>query len=197
MPWSDTGIDGLQSIAFGASFKIEPVTLDYAYIPYGDLGNVQRLSLSYSFASPKPAPKPSLPPKPVFRATPSQPPALAPLAAIATASPSPSPIALPVQTARPTEVENDLEIVETVPDKDLDEARSLVAQGKIVPAINAYSQAIERSPEDAIAWQELADLYFQVGKPDFALLCYKEVVKLNPDSNALKAWIARTAAKFQ
>jgi hypothetical protein len=43
----DTG--GLNGLTVGLGFTYESYTIDYAYVPYGDLGNTQRISLSIKF----------------------------------------------------------------------------------------------------------------------------------------------------
>lgn len=40
---------GLSGLTAGAGFNIEGFSLDYAFVPYGDLGYTHRVSLSYSF----------------------------------------------------------------------------------------------------------------------------------------------------
>jgi len=44
-----TGQDIGSGISYGAGFKIGKISLDYAYVPYGDLGNIQRISLGIKF----------------------------------------------------------------------------------------------------------------------------------------------------
>lgn len=52
-------MDGLVGWTFGGGIQIQRFTLDYAYVPLGDLGNMQRVSLTYSFGEHcAPAPKP-------------------------------------------------------------------------------------------------------------------------------------------
>ena len=42
-------IDGLQGIAGGLGLNYKQYKVDYAFVPFGDLGNTQRISLSVSF----------------------------------------------------------------------------------------------------------------------------------------------------
>jgi len=44
-----TGQDIGSAISYGAGVKISKISLDYAYVPYGDLGNIQRISLGIKF----------------------------------------------------------------------------------------------------------------------------------------------------
>jgi hypothetical protein len=40
---------GATGLAVGAGFLYRGFTLDYAFLPYGDLGQAQRISLTYDF----------------------------------------------------------------------------------------------------------------------------------------------------
>ncbi|RLE06598.1 hypothetical protein DRJ00_09495 [Candidatus Aerophobetes bacterium] len=44
-----TGQDTGSGVSYGAGFKIGKISLDYAHVPYGDLGNIQRISLGIKF----------------------------------------------------------------------------------------------------------------------------------------------------
>jgi hypothetical protein len=45
----DTEITGLSGLSLGLGVTLQRFDLDYAFLPYGDLGNGQRISLSYQF----------------------------------------------------------------------------------------------------------------------------------------------------
>jgi len=72
---------------------------------------------------------------------------------IATAQALPAPGPTPQAEADPG-----IEFVVKVADKDLLLGRELAGKGNPGDAINAYSRAIQRSPDDAVPWRELADL---------------------------------------
>jgi hypothetical protein len=70
MPLEDTGVSGLTGFTAGVGFEFSGLKLDYAYLPYGELGASHRLSLGYWFGSGKPAastpsPSPGWTPPPV------------------------------------------------------------------------------------------------------------------------------------
>ncbi|HXB98373.1 MAG TPA: PorV/PorQ family protein [bacterium] len=46
---TDPGLDGLQGLTAGIGLVVSRVSLDYAYLPFGQLGSFQTLSLSYRF----------------------------------------------------------------------------------------------------------------------------------------------------
>ena len=76
--------NGLSGWTFGGGITLESLSLDYAFVPLGDIGNTQRVSLTYGFGGcadrpkPKPAPTPAPQakakpaPVPVAAATPAQ-----------------------------------------------------------------------------------------------------------------------------
>ncbi|MCB4791904.1 MAG: PorV/PorQ family protein [Elusimicrobia bacterium] len=54
----DNKLDGISGVTVGLGVKVvRDIILDYAYLPYGDLGTSQRISLTYRF-SPKKCPEP-------------------------------------------------------------------------------------------------------------------------------------------
>jgi tetratricopeptide (TPR) repeat protein len=46
----DPRLEGLRGLSSGFGFKVRDLDVDYAYLPFGDLGGVQRLSFSWRFA---------------------------------------------------------------------------------------------------------------------------------------------------
>jgi hypothetical protein len=50
---ADYQAGGLSGMSAGAGFLFSGFALDYAYLPFGELGSTQRLSLSYKFGAPK------------------------------------------------------------------------------------------------------------------------------------------------
>jgi long-subunit fatty acid transport protein len=46
---SSNDYNGLANISAGVGFRYFPVTIDYAFVPYGDLGNTHRISLNIKF----------------------------------------------------------------------------------------------------------------------------------------------------
>jgi hypothetical protein len=58
-----TQFEGFAGMSVGAGVKFSGFGLDYAYVPFGELGSSQRVSLNYSFAAPATAPAQAPPPK--------------------------------------------------------------------------------------------------------------------------------------
>ncbi len=53
-PLLDNQITGFANFTAGAGVRFADISLDYAYIPYGDLGASQQLSVGYDFPNPVP-----------------------------------------------------------------------------------------------------------------------------------------------
>ena len=49
--FGQTNLDGLQGISGGLGVKISSLSIDYAIVPYGDLGITQRVTLSFMFGN--------------------------------------------------------------------------------------------------------------------------------------------------
>ncbi|HXC65497.1 MAG TPA: PorV/PorQ family protein [bacterium] len=54
-PFTDTMISGMQGLTLGLGFDVAGLTVDYAYLPYGDLGAAHCLSVTWSSPGPKKA----------------------------------------------------------------------------------------------------------------------------------------------
>ncbi|GEM_PF-657857 len=53
VPLSDEALGGLTDLTAGAGFHLSDFSLDYAFLPYGDLGVAHRVSIGYFFGNPK------------------------------------------------------------------------------------------------------------------------------------------------
>jgi tetratricopeptide (TPR) repeat protein len=176
----DNQVAGLNNVTFGVGLWLKPLRIDYAYLPFGDLGNVQRISFDYAFGAAKAeaAPAPAATPTP------------APLL-------TPQPTALPTVAPQPDQgADHSLEFVIKVPAQELAGARDLAAKGLYKEAVAAYNQILAEDPQNAAAWRELGDLYFKLGRKSFALSCFDEALKLHPDA-ALQSWVEKYRSKME
>jgi hypothetical protein len=172
---SDTG--GLTGLSSGLGAKVGPLVLDYAYLPYGRIGNSHRLSLSFQFDNGAPeAPKLTPPtvvapaaPKPQPAAASPPAPASVPAAAIPPVQTAPAPVA--AAQAKSGDVDMVFDIASS-PEEQL-------------------LQATKDRPGDAMAWKALGRYYY--GKRDKArmLEAYRKAVALDPDDQALKSWLQK------
>lgn len=157
-----TDREGLQGLALGAGFKYHDIQVDYAYTPFSDLGDVQRISLAFFYGQ---APRDQPAPSTVLGSG---------NAAVLPPPPSPSPDqALPV-----TENAESLELYFHVPKDTTPTARGPVEQAKTLQAIEALRLAIASQPGAAALWKELGDLYLRLGQKDYAIKCYQESNRL-------------------
>ncbi|HJT24811.1 MAG TPA: tetratricopeptide repeat protein, partial [bacterium] len=173
----DNQINGLTGFTAGAGLRIEQFRLDYAFVPYGDLGTSHRISLGYEFPNPTPvAPKPvTVISSPVTVQAP-------PVTVVAT--PAPTPVAAG-QAKTKVEVLFDLPGKGSVPSGNA-QASTLVA---------AYEKAAQLNPNDSRAWKNLGIVYLQTGQSALGLQCLEQAFRLNPGDTALKQWLEDYRAK--
>lgn len=159
----DSELGGQSGWTAGFGLHYASMQVDYAYLPFGELGNSQRISLSYRFG-------------------PSQ---SALLAAAQAQAPRQS---VPAQAAPGP---NDLQLKFSLPPDSLTEGRTLEEQGKPYEAIRAYQEALKRNSRDEQAWRALGALYYKLGKTAFAIQCFEQVLEIRPDDAATRQWLTQ------
>ena len=165
---ADDLIDGFTGATLGMGIAYRKIRLDYSYIPFGELGNSQRVSLVYMFddqASSTPVPTPS----PTAEVT-----------AVVTPDPTPWP------TATPEPI-----IQFQVPQSALKQAQNFEKEGRYREAVQAYNQAIQLNPQGIAAWRGLGMVYYRLGRHEFAIRCFEEVLRLNPSDTRLRDWLEK------
>lgn len=162
----DNAVTGFTNLTAGIGFVLSDLCFDYAYVPYGDLGDSHRVSLSYLFGVP-PTPTPS--PRP----TPSP-----------TLTPSVSPTSQPSQ-APATLTPNSLTVQFDVPTNTVAAGKILEKEGKYKQASDLYIQALQENPKDVSAWTALAALYEHLNKREYAIQCYEKALVLDPNNQEL------------
>ncbi len=55
--FTKSGLEGLTGITAGIGIKLQGMALDYAYAPFGELGDTHRVSLTFAVTAPEPAPE--------------------------------------------------------------------------------------------------------------------------------------------
>jgi hypothetical protein len=177
---SDNQIGGLTGLTAGAGVKLGSFQLDYAFVPYGDLGTSHRVSVGYEFPNPTPVvPKPvTVTASPVTIQAP-------PVTVLATGLPTP---VVPVAAGTPkSKVEVRFEIPGSGgPQKADTQATSLVG---------VYEKAVQADPQDSRAWRNLGIQYWAAGQKDQAIQCLEQAVRLNPADAAMKKWLEDYHAK--
>jgi tetratricopeptide (TPR) repeat protein len=160
LPLSDNQVTGFDNFTAGAGFHFDSITLDYAYVPYGDLGTSHRISIAYDFPNPTPV-------------------AVKPVTVFVMPSPTPTPLMTPVPAKPSVEVQFEVPLGATTPVSDL-ETSALIEQ---------YEKATETAPQDAGAWHQLGLVYWKAGKRSLAVQCLEQALRLNPSDLKLKEWL--------
>lgn len=57
--------------------------------------------------------------------------------------------------------------------------------------IEELGRIVEKDPGNSKAWGEMGRLYWQTGQSDFAVQCFEEVLRLQPENQAVKTWLER------
>ena len=174
MNLQDNRWGGLNSLTLGGGLGLGAITVDYAYLPFGQLGVSHRVSLEYAFIPPTP-PAPILKLAPEPTATPQ-----APAAAPSATAP------LSVTAAATT---TGTEPVFTVMSDGCRLGQALEAKGDTTGASQAYHAALALDPKDGPSWRGLARLYDKAGRQDFAKSCYQGVLRVVPEDEEALQWM--------
>ena len=161
----DNKTGGLTGLTSGLGVKVGSLVLDYAYLPYGIIGNNHRISLSFQFEDaaapdkPKPvAAKMAPAPRPI---------AAAPAAAEGAAS-----------AASATAKSGAVDMVFEVP----------------VSEEAGLKQATQQHPQDPDAWRKLGRWYYSHSDKAQMIEAYDKAVALDPGDVALKEWLEKVKA---
>jgi hypothetical protein len=185
-----TLLEGFSGATFGLGFSLGPADIDYAFLPFGDLGSGQRLSLKWRFANPKPSPRPAptpeLTPEPVL-VPPLLPPAPRPLVLAPPSLPALMPTAQP--TAVPTVETSEMQF--KVTEDSLENARRLEDAGHLDEAVAVHQNLLGLYPHNPKIWRSLGDLQYRAGHHDQALQAYDKAFENGLDDADLKTWVAK------
>ncbi len=170
-------IGGLTGFTAGAGFRVGQFQLDYAFVPYGDLGTSHRISVGYEFPNPTPVvAKPvTVIGSPVTVQAP-------PVTVVAT----PQPMAVPAGPPKSkVEVHFELPTAAGTP-MGFSQASTLVGP---------YEKAAQENPGSSQAWRNLGIIYLKTGQIALGIQCLEQALRLNPNDQALKEWLENYRAK--
>jgi hypothetical protein len=168
---SDNQIGGLTGFTAGAGARLGSFLLDYAFVPYGDLGTSHRISLGYEFPNPTP-----VVPKPGTIVAP-------PVTVVAPPSLTPIPVGT---TKSKVEVRFELPTASSTPS----------AQALASTLVGPYEEAVRKNPQDSRAWRTLGIVYFKSGQTALGVQCLEQALRLKPDDLFLKKWLDDYHAKY-
>jgi hypothetical protein len=168
---ADNQIGGLTGFTAGGGLKIGCFQLDYAFVPYGDLGTSHRISVGYEFPNPTPVPV-----KPVTVMTSPVTVQAAPVTVVATPQPVPVPAGPP---------KSKVEVLFELPG-----TTSTPPTAVQTPALAApYEKAVQDNPQNPLAWRYLGIIYLRSGQTAQGLQCLDQALRLNPNDLALRQWL--------
>lgn len=179
---SSTSLNGL---SFGGGVRISQFQLDYSFSFLGDLGNLQRFSVGYSFpekprpsSTPMPTPVPAAPPAPsTFFDLGAPVPGAAPQTQAAPGASGGTGAAVTLQFEVTTG--GDLTAQQC-----FDQAEVKLRMGLKQEALDLYLKAVEKDPHFQRAWDRLGRLYF-----DKSLESYRKLLELDPQNERLREWL--------
>jgi len=161
--WTNNYITGFRGLTAGLGIRWEEWRLDYAFIPNGDLGSSQTVGLSYFFPQ-APTPK--------------------------SAAPEPGAAFKPAKELLPGDRVVNVEVNLTLP-KDATPLDTGPVQPELAEKIKNLVQVVAQDPKNAGHWDVLGNLYWQAGRPSYAVQCFEEVLQLQPSNQALKDWLEK------
>ncbi|HTC22299.1 MAG TPA: PorV/PorQ family protein [bacterium] len=173
----DNEIGGLTGLTAGVGFKLSELRLDYAYLPYGELGASHEISLGYQFGTNAPAEEAFAQPK-----------------AIPTVPPAGASQTGPPQAENPPAAKDPLNLEFDLPSDSTLAGKELEKQGKYPEAIQSYQQSLQEDPQDTTAWMALGDLYLRLSQKEKAIPCFQQVILLEPENQKLSDWLKQNQA---
>ena len=193
------GFEQSRGFAAGVGYIWRDLSLDYAYQPFGMLGDSHMASLGYSFG-PRPDISPSTPPL-----------RTAPKSSILSEDTD----ALPATPERPNRVPSERQASKAAsPDTAMPEgsrgsvsadfwfppdpffkARELEKRGYYEEAVKVFADAIKQDNRDTMAWWGLGNLCMRLKKKEHAIKCFDAVLRLKPQEQKLKEWLEEYKAK--
>ena len=162
VPFQDPQTGGLTGFTAGAGMKLGALALDYAYVPFGDLGTSNRISLSFQFDLPKEVVKVQV---------------QVPVTVVQPVLASPN--------------SKDVEVHFKINTDPLAEGQELEKEGKTIEAARDYVDALKADPQNDRLWAALGRLYYQLGKKTYAIQCFENALKLKPQDATLKDWLEK------
>ena len=161
----------------GLSVQWQAWSLDYAFVPLGELEPQHHLGLRYTYGAAASRPAPA-PPRPTPEATP--PPVQVPVEPPISSLPLPSPT---------PEAVSGIDVL--VLSEGVEQGEAHEALGRTMAALASYRGAAEKDSSDLAAWRHLAQLYGRLGRQDFAKQCWQQVQRLAPSDPALREPLQR------
>ncbi|HUO57638.1 MAG TPA: tetratricopeptide repeat protein [bacterium] len=211
LPLQNNQIQGLTGLTVGAGFALSEIQLDYAYLPYGEMGTSHRITLGYRFGSEPPNSSSNADDLSGFRPgntpfTPGQAVTVGGQVFIfqntveGSAKNSPpakefvgASVPRPISEAD-AKGKSPLTLqFEDYPD-NIAQGQDLEKAGKYREALDVYTDSIHKNPKDTWAWWALGNLYQRFNQKDSAVRCYEQVIQLDPKNHSMSEWLEKYKA---
>ncbi len=79
-------------------------------------------------------------------------------------------------------------------DDSTSDGADLEKQGKFEEALRSYRSTIQKNPRDTSAWWALGNLYRRFNQKTYAIQCFNQVIKLEPNNQKLADWLEQYKA---
>jgi tetratricopeptide (TPR) repeat protein len=159
---------GGTAYSLGAGLRWKDLSLDYAFVPYGDFGVSHCLTLGYEF--PQPTPAVLQVPVTVIQKVP---------------APTPVPTVAPMEPGKSA-----VQIKFKIPSGE----EGVLSPSQEESRIQEQLGLIKVTPEDPNPWWQLGNLYYKQGRKEAAIQCFEQVLRLRPANETLKNWLEQYKA---
>jgi tetratricopeptide (TPR) repeat protein len=99
----------------------------------------------------------------------------------------------PSPTLSPAGGSDDLEIQFRLSPDTVNQGKELEKEGKYQEAVALYIQTIHNDQKNLLAWWGLGNIYYRLGRKDYAIQCFQQVLQIRPDAG-LAAWLEKYKA---
>lgn len=93
------------------------------------------------------------------------------------------------QTTATAGTKDSLVVQFDLPDNPAPSGVELEKEGKYREAITAYVETLKQNPRDTATWWALGNLYRKFHRKVYAVQCFSQVLRLQPDSRKLSDWL--------
>lgn len=177
---------GYGGFSCGAGVKVAGLILDYAYLPDADLGDTHRFSLSYPFETLNKSSANGSTNSPEAQKSTSPSNGSQENSSITGAPPKPD-----IQAPASDKDKDSLTLRFNIPPDFTAQGEARESQGNHAEAMHLFQQAVQQDPQNALAWWDMANIYYKLGQKAYALQCYEKVLSLKPGDKALVDWVAK------
>ncbi|HJT24604.1 MAG TPA: tetratricopeptide repeat protein, partial [bacterium] len=98
------------------------------------------------------------------------------------------------QAASPDQAKDSLVVQFDLADNSTPSGAELEKEGKYPEALQAYRSVLQQNPQDAASWWAMGNLYRKLNQKTYAIQCFEQVLKLQPNNSKLADWLQQYKA---